>query len=116
MLFVRHLQPFSARLPNEEASCAERRCNLPGYKPITSSLLQAAGLVTPQQACYKGLVMLYELASFVTKLVTKLVSHYEYFARNEARYEARNASVCRATSLRGRAEGARIARMLCKGF
>ena len=95
MLFVRHLQPFSARLPNEEASCAERRCNLPGYKPITSSL-QAAGLVTPQQACYKGLVMLYELASFVTKLVTKLISHYEYFARNEARYEARNASVCRA--------------------
>jgi hypothetical protein len=63
-----------------------------GYKPITSSL-QAAGLVTPQQACYKGLVILYELASFVTKLVTKLVSHYEYLSRNEARYEARNASV-----------------------
>jgi hypothetical protein len=37
--------------------------------------------------------MLYELASFVTKLVTKLVSHYEYLSRNEARYEARNASV-----------------------
>ena len=65
-----------------------------GYKPITSSL-QAAGLVTPQQACYKGLVMLYELASFVTKLVTKLVTHYEYIARNEARYEARNAPVWR---------------------
>ena len=63
-----------------------------GYKPITSSL-QAAGLVTPQQACYKGLVMLYELASFVTKLVTKLVTHYEYLFRNEARYEARNAPV-----------------------
>ena len=52
-----------------------------------------AGLVTPQQACYKGFVMLYELASFVTKLVTKLVMHYEYIARNEARYEARNAAV-----------------------
>ena len=63
-----------------------------GYKPITSSL-QAAGLVTPQQACYKGFVMHYELASFVTKLVTKLVTHYEYLFRNEARYEARNAPV-----------------------
>ena len=63
-----------------------------GYKPITSSL-QAAGLVTPQQARYKGFVKHYEGASFVTKLVTKLVMHYEYFARNEARYEARNASV-----------------------
>ena len=68
------------------------KTNHTGYKPITSSL-QAAGLVTPQQACYKGLVILYELASFVTKLVTKLVSHYEYLSRNEARYEARNASV-----------------------
>ena len=63
-----------------------------GYKPITSSL-QAAGLVTPQQARYKGFVMHYELASFVTKLVTKLVTHYEYLFRNEARYEARNAPV-----------------------
>ena len=63
-----------------------------GYKPITSSL-QAAGLVTPQQARYKGFVMHYELASFVTKLVTKLVMHYEYLFRNEARYEARNAPV-----------------------
>ena len=26
-------------------------------------------------------------------MITKLVMHYEYFARNEARYEARNASV-----------------------
>ena len=63
-----------------------------GYKPITSSL-QAAGLVTPRKACYKGFVKHYEGASFVTKLVTKLVMHYEYFARNEARYEARNAPV-----------------------
>jgi ribonuclease HI len=63
-----------------------------GYKPITSSL-QAAGLVIPRKACYKGFVKHYEGASFVTKLVTKLVMHYEYFARNEARYEARNASV-----------------------
>ena len=62
-----------------------------GYKAITSSL-QAAGLVT-QQARYKGFVMHYELASFVTKLVTKLVMHYEYLSRNEARYEARNAPV-----------------------
>jgi hypothetical protein len=37
--------------------------------------------------------MHYELASFVTKLVTKLVMHYEYLLRNEARYEARNAPV-----------------------
>jgi hypothetical protein len=37
--------------------------------------------------------MHYELASFVTKLVTKLVMHYEYLSRNEARYEARNAPV-----------------------
>ena len=26
-------------------------------------------------------------------MITKLVTHYEYFARNEARYEARNAPV-----------------------
>ena len=43
-----------------------------GYKPITSSL-QAAGLVIPRKACYKGFVKHYEGASFVTKLVTKLV-------------------------------------------
>jgi len=71
-----------------------------GYKAITSSL-QAAGLVTPQQARYKGFVMHYELASFVTKLVTKLVMHYEYLFRNEARYEARNAPVhCQEVRLR----------------
>jgi len=28
-------------------------------------------------------------------MITKLVMHYEYFARNEARYEARNAPVYR---------------------
>ena len=33
-------------------------------------------------------------------MITKLVMHYEYFARNEARYEARNAPVCGAEHLR----------------
>ena len=41
-------------------------------------------------------------------MITKLVMHYEYFARNEARYEARNASVQAAAVKRHKKERAKM--------
>ena len=62
------------------------------YKLITSCW-PCNTTASLSKACYKGHYKAITRCALRYEPITKLVNHYEYLCRNEARYEARNAAV-----------------------
>jgi hypothetical protein len=62
------------------------------YKLITSCW-PCNTTASLSKACYKGHIKAITRCALRYEPITKLVNHYEYLCRNEARYEARNAAV-----------------------